>query len=308
MSVPQHRPRGTVLRNAIRFLLGGAFRNWGRNLSATSPAIGSLALLLLFTGVVALAGLALRSVAVQQAQSAAVLHVYLRDGAPSGQVQALQRTLAQDPAVAQVGYTSKQEALRRARQRPGLGGIAGASGSNPFPASFDVQVKRLQDVGAVARLAARSPAVDPDLPTSYDSGAYQRVVTGLTWFAIAGGAFLLLLALIAVAVTQNSIKSAIFARRDEVRVMQLVGARRWMVRGPFLIEGALTGAIAGVAAGIVVGIAGEAALRGAATQTQLLAPGVNGEAVALTAIGLLLVGIVLGAGCSLLGLHRHLER
>lgn len=169
-------------------------------------------------------------------------------------------------------------------------------------------MKRVQDVGAVTRLAERSPAVDPDLPASYDAAAYQRVVTGLTWSAGAGAAFLLLLGLIAIAVTQNSIKSAIFSRRDELRVMQLVGGRRWMVRGPILIEGGVTGAIAGAIAGVAIRIGGEATLRAAAQDSETFAPGVGTETVALTAVGLLVAGIVLGALCSLISVHRYLER
>jgi cell division transport system permease protein len=264
--------------------------------------------LLVLAGVVALSGLALRGVVAQQAQSAAVLHVYLRDDAARSPVNELHRSLMQDPQVASVGYTSKQQALREARQRPGLGSMASASGSNPFPASFDVQVKQLQNVGVVASLAERSPAVDPNMPTSYDAGAYQTVVTGLSWFAIGGAVFLLLLGIGTIALTQNSIKSAIFSRRAEIRVMQLVGARRWMVRGPFIIEGAVIGATAGAIASAVIGAAGGSALRAAAAQSQTLAPGVGTATVALASIGLLVAGIVLGALCSLFSLHRHLER
>ena len=72
----------------------------------------------------------------------------------------------------------------------------------------------------------------------------------LLGIAVAGLAFLGLLGFVAVTVTMNSIRAAIHSRRDEVTIMQLVGAPRWMVRGPFVIEGAITGALSGALAGI----------------------------------------------------------
>lgn len=305
------RPRGrrlTVLRNATRLVLGGALRDWRRHLGANSTAIGSITLLLLLAGVVALGTVGLRGVAEEQVRSADVLHVYLRQGASDAQVAQLRAQLASDPRVVRIGYTSQAQALKQADQRPGLGGIARASGQNPFPASLDVTVKSLADMRPVAHLAEQSSAVDPTLPTSYDQSAYQRVLTGLIWVAVGGGAFLLLLAVIAVAVTQNSVRAAIYTRRDEVRVMELVGARRWMLRGPFLIEGGLTGFIAGLVAAALIAAAGVAAVRAAATQSQMLAPGVDQYTVLITALALLAAGVVLGAGGSLLALRRHLER
>ena len=302
------RRRLNVLRNTSRFVVGGALRDWRRHLGANSTAIGSITLLLLLAGVVALATIGLRGVAQQQVQSADVLHVYLRQDASSAQVSQLRTQLASDPRVVRIGYTSQSQALKDAQQRPGLGGIARASGQNPFPASLDVTVKNLADMGPVARLAQNSSAVDPTLPTSYDPDAYQRVYTGLIWVAVGGGAFLLLLVVIAVAVTQNSVRAAIYTRRDEVRVMQLVGARRWMLRWPFLIEGSLTGLIGGLVAAVLIGAAGVAAVRAAATQSQMLAPGVDQNAVLITSLGLLVAGVLLGAWGSVLALGRHLER
>lgn len=302
------RRRTRVLRNAFRLVVGGALRDWRRHLGANSTAIGSITLLLLLAGVVTLGTIGLRGVAEEQMQSADVLHVYLRQGASSAEVSGLRAELESNPSVTRVGYTSQAQALKEAQQRPGLGGLARAAGQNPFPASLDVTVKSIADMGSVASLAERSPAVDPTLPTSYDESAYQRVLTGLVWIAAGGAAFLLLLAVVAVVVTQNSIRAAIYTRRDEVRVMQLVGARRWMVRGPFLIEGFLTGLIAGLMAALVIVAAGEAAVRAAATQNQMLAPGVGQVAVLVTSLALLVAGLALGAGGSLLALRRHLER
>ena len=296
-----------VIKNGFRFLFAGAARNWLRNAAGTAPALGSMMMLLLLSSLVALSGLALRNLAVQQAQDASVLHVYMRDDAKPLDVNQLQLGLQADPRVRSVTYVSKDEALRRAQGRPGLGQLANATESNPFPASLDVDVKRIEDVGAVAQSVRYTPPVDPSDPTSYDANAFSRIQTALTVVAIIGIAFLALLAFVAVSVTGNSIRAAIHARRDELTIMQLVGAPRWMVRGPLVIEGALTGAVAGALAGLAtLGIALAAIAAGASAFAQI-APGVTAS-VAFSAAGVvLIVGIVLGSGASLLSVRKHFE-
>src|SRR5204863_262893 len=83
--------------------------------------------------------------------------------------------------------------------------LAGASDSNPFPASFDVQVKKIDDVAAIDAMVRNDIAVDALYPTSYDRGAYQRIQTVIFGLGVAGFAFLSLLGFVAVTVTINSI-------------------------------------------------------------------------------------------------------
>jgi cell division transport system permease protein len=304
---PRRRMVQTVIANIFRYLFGGAARNWARNVGSTAPALGSMTLLLLLSGLVGLSGFALRNLEQIEASDASILHVYLRDDAKQEDVDALKARLMFDPRVARVSYTSKDQALARAQRRPGLPQLADASESNPFPASLDVQVKRVEDVGAIDAFVRGDAAVDPLYPTSYDRGAYERIQAVLMGVAIAGVLFLALLGFVAVTVTVNSIRAAIHARRDEVTIMQLVGAPRWMVRGPFVIEGAITGGLAGAVAGLVTFGLTLAAIEAGAGSFSQFAPGVT-VTVALAAAGLVLaVGVGLGSGSSLVSLRRHLE-
>ena len=150
-------------------------------------------------------------------------------------------------------------------------------------------------------------AVDPAYPTSYDQGAYQRIQAVLFGVGVAGLAFLVLLGFVAVTVTMNSIRAAIHSRRDEVTIMQLVGAPRWMVRGPFVVEGAITGGLAGAAAGLVTfALAMTGITAGAATFAQF-APGITVAVAAIAATIVLAAGLGLGSGSSLISVRRHLE-
>jgi cell division transport system permease protein len=303
--------RGAMARvmvgNTFRYLFFGAARNWFRNVGSIAPAVGSMALLLLMAGVAGLSAFALNNLEQVESGQASLLHVYIRDGAPSADVNSLWDRLAADPRVARVNYVTTGQALERAQAIPGLPQLAAASQSNPFPASLDVQVKSIDDVGAIAALVRTDTAVDPVYPTSYDKGAYQRIQTVILGIAVAGLVFLAVLGFVAVTVTVNSVRAAIHSRRDEVTIMQLVGAPRWMVRGPFVIEGAITGALAGAGAGLATFGLTMAGISAGADTFARFAPGVTLSVAAIAAVLVLATGVGLGSGSSLVSVRRHLE-
>ncbi len=257
---PRRRLVQTVAANLLRYLFQGAARSWARNAGGTAPALGSMTLLLVMSGLVGLTGFALHNLEQVEAAQASLLHVYLRDDAANGDVISLENRLSSDP--------------------------------------------RVSAIDAVVRVDA---AVDPVYPTSYDRGAYQRIQAVLFGAAVAGIAFLGLLGFVAVMVTMNSIKIAIHARRDEITIMQLVGAPRWMVRGPFVVEGAITGALAGAVAGAITFGLTLTAISTAAGAFTKFAPGVTVTVAGVAAAMVVLVGLALGSGSSLISLRRHME-
>jgi cell division transport system permease protein len=304
---PRRRTFRTVVMNVLRYLFIDAARNWIRNIGSMAPALGSMTVLLLMSGLVGLVGFALHNLEQVEASQASLLHVYLRDDAAPVDVVSLINRLGHDGRVASVTYVSKADAFARAQRIPGLPQLAGASDSNPFPASLDVQMKNIDDVAAINTLVKYNVVTDPVNPTSYDSGAYQRIQAVLFGAAVGGIAFLALLAFVAVAVTINSIRAAIHSRRDEVTIMQLVGAPRWMVRGPFVVEGAITGGLAGVVAGVVTfGLTAAGISTGSVSFAQF-APGVTVTVAAVAAAIVFATGLGLGSGSSLVSMRKHLE-
>jgi cell division transport system permease protein len=296
-----------VVANIARYLFLGAARNWFRNVGSIAPALGSMTLLLLMTGMAGLGGFALYNLEQVESSQASLLHVYLRDNVSTADVNSLWDRLAADSRVARVSYVTRAEALARAQLVPGLPALAYASDSNPFPASLDVQVTSIDDVAAIDGIVRTDIAVDAAYPTSYDEGAYQRIQAVVFGVALAGIIFLTALGFVAVTVTINSVRAAIHSRRDEVTIMQLVGSPRWMVRGPFVVEGAITGAIAGAAAGLVTfGLTMAGIAAGSGTFTQF-APGVTATVAAVAATIVFATGVGLGSGSSLVSVRRHLE-
>jgi cell division transport system permease protein len=297
-------PAARITANLAELVLRDALRNWVRNFRSVTPAIGSMSLLLLIAGMAGLVALAANNILDEQTRQASFVHLYLRQDAPANDVDALRAELLSDHRIAGVAYISSAEAERQARQRPGLSGLIDASGSNPFPANLEVHVRYLADVSGVVSSVRKHPALDQANPSSYDPATYHQLQTGLrdAGFVVIG--FLALLGLVSAVVTANAIRAAILARWDDLTIMRLVGASRWMVRGPFVFEGALTGAVAGLVAGVVlVGLfAGSQRISFQAFVSLL--PGVGWYAALACAAALLVAGAFLGSASSLFSVRR----
>jgi len=294
-----------LVGNSFRLVVLGGLRSWRRDLRLTAPGLGSMAMLLVLIGVLAMVGLAVANVAAYEASQASVVRVYIASGASSDDVSALKARLVSDPRVASVTYMSAEQALQEANSRPGLESLGSLSSSNPFPASFDVTVRSVTKVAAVAASVVGDPAVDATYPTSYDPDTYSRLRHLAIVIGAVGAGLLLVFAVVAYAVSANSVRAVAAARKDEVMVTRLLGARGWMLRGPFVMEGLMTGALAGALAGAVAGGAWLLASRfGAATYAQVL-PGVGLTSMRYVVAAVIVAGILLGALTATLGFRRY---
>jgi cell division transport system permease protein len=160
------------------------------------------------------------------------------------------------------------------------------------------------DVAAVAKSVKGDPAVDPAYATSYDPDTYSRLQRFALIAGAIGGGILLLFAIVAYAVIANSMRGIAAARRQEVAITRLLGARGWMLRGPFVVEGLMTGALAGALAAALVAGAWLLAVQFEATLYAQLLPGVDTVAVQYVLAAVITAGLILGAATAMFGFRR----
>jgi ABC-type ATPase involved in cell division/cell division protein FtsX len=290
--------------NSYRLVVLSGLRSWSRDLPLTAPALGSMALLLLLCGTLGMVGIAVQHVAAQQAADASRVRVYLAADSTPDAVTALKARLSADPRIASVKNVTPEQALAEAQSRPGLDNLASLSATNPFPAGLDVQVRDVRAVGAVAASVKDDPAVDQTYPTSYDPDTYSRLRRVALVVGAIGGGLLLLFGLVAYAVSANSMRAIAVARRQEVAVMYLLGARAWMLQGPFVVEGLMSGALAGALGAAAVGGAFLLATSlESATYSQLL-PGVGLTQVQYLLAAVIVAGMLLGSVTAMLGFRK----
>lgn len=110
----------------------------------------------------------------------------------------------------------------------------------------------------------------------------------------------------AVILIANTIRLAIYARRDEVSIMKLVGASNWFIRVPFLLEGLIEGLVGASLAVFAVWVAGQN-LAGAAEGIQLVNLQIPNAFFLRWGVVFLLFGAAAGVIGSLLGLSRYLR-
>lgn len=175
---------------------------------------------------------------------AAELAVYLKDDATQQQVNAINDVVARGAVASSVRFVSKDEARREfARDFPDLAPAASTLDRNPFPASFEIRLNaRAQaDPAAVETLATTVGVMPGVADVRYDRRWLGRLNSAVVVLRTIGAVIVLLLAVAAALTVANVVRLTALARRDEIEIMQLVGAPFAYIRGPFIAEGILQG-------------------------------------------------------------------
>jgi cell division transport system permease protein len=171
------------------------------------------------------------------------ISAYLRDDASQAAVASLSERLNRLPEVEEVKYLSKEDALELFRkQNPEDRNLLEELGENPLPASFQLKLasgyRDAENVTRVAADLASEPSIEE---VEYGQEWIAKFTAFLKLLQIAGIGLGAMLVLAVVFVVSNTIKLAVFARRDELEIMQLVGATPMFIRIPYLLEGVLQG-------------------------------------------------------------------
>jgi cell division transport system permease protein len=225
---------------------------------------------------------------------AAELSIYMREEATPDQTSAVRDRLERSGLAQSVQFLSKDDAKTEfSRDFPDLAEAASNLQRNPFPASFEVRLA--SDGGGVA------PAIDAlanslsTLPgvadVRYDRRWLARLNAVIGIVRGMGLVIVLMLALASALTVANVVRLAAAARRDEIEIMQLVGAPFAYIRGPFVVEGLLQGGLGAIAA-ILALVASFAVLRVRLGPFMAEAVGAGGGVafVPVTLLFLLIVG------------------
>jgi cell division transport system permease protein len=234
----------------LLFALSSAWQSFWRNAAVSLAAVGTITLILAMAGVNLLVGHTLGGILDQYKSRVSVISISIADGTPLSTVTDFEDQLRTDPRVTQVTLITKDEALARFAADPQNADIARQIEGNPLAAKLEVHVASLSDVAAIDAEARQWRGADPTDPTDYQGQFIDRMLRLSQWVNWAGLAILGILMVVSVFIVMNTIRTAVYHRRQEIEVMKLVGATEWFVRGPFVIEGVLTGVLA---AGLALG-------------------------------------------------------
>jgi cell division transport system permease protein len=244
------RPVLPKLRYVFKQAVSVSVRSLGVTAVAVVTISASLTVLAAFGVVVA----TLADVAERMGQEVEI-SAYLKRGTPPGAGFALAEAVQAWPEVAAARFTSSEAALEAFRET--LGGDASLLDGLPpdvLPSSVELRIAPAAWTREkVEALAARLEAREEVEEVRFGREAIEQVNAFLGFARVAAWVVGAALCLGTVLIVSNTIRLTVYARRDEIEIMILVGATPAFVRAPFVIEGALQGLLGGaVALGIVV--------------------------------------------------------
>lgn len=293
--------------------------NFSRNawLTVAATAVMMITLLVIFATLVA------RQVlldTVDDLKQKVDVSIYLKEDVDQDTVSSLTSKLERNDQVSEVGFISPEQAREvyieqnnpSQAQLDTLGELA----KSPFPATLRVTPKDLNNMSEIEKLVNSDEqfqeALDPSHKPSFAGERKESIANIGRSVYVAERAGLVASAVfigISILIIFNTIRMAIFNRKEEIEMMKLIGAEKSFIQGPFIVESIMYGFFAAILS-FIVGLIGLVSL-----QPKLQAYGIAVEGTfdfVLTAspfiiIGLILVGSLIGVVSSFFAVSRHLK-
>jgi len=184
------------------------------------------------------------------------INVYFVPEATEESIDAVRKAITALPDVANVTYTSREEALAKYQERNKNDEIAKQALSelndNPLGANLAILAKETFQYENIARfleeqreLNAQNPVID-EVNYARNKDSIDKLTQIIGGVEQASMVILLVLIFASILITFNTIRLAIYTSREEISIMRLVGASNMFIRGPFMLQGMMYGLVAGV--------------------------------------------------------------
>jgi len=309
----QNRRRWLTFLRMCRYGVNNFSRNIWLTIAAT--AVMTITLLIIFTTVAA------RSVlvgTVDQVRDKVNMSIYVKTDTSQADITTLTNDLLKLSSVKDVQYITPADARAQfAQSYKNNAGILNAltEATDKFPGTLSISVKDINDTSQLQNFVDTNTLlkqdIDPTQAPSFagDSKATIESIGQAVNFAqqvgiIAGAIFVFISSLIIF----NTIRMAIFNRREEIEMMKLIGADSSFIRGPFVVEAVVYGFIAAVIA-TGIGLAMLYALRPTLSNYFNIQPTIDfiTTYVGFVLLGMILIGALIGIVSSLLATRRYLK-
>jgi cell division transport system permease protein len=243
------------------FFIREAFRALRRNGAPSMAAVVTTVVTVILLGVL-IPIFQTTQAKSEQVRDQLETRVALYDDATAKETQQLEQRLLAIPHVASVKLITKAAALEELKEDLGKeksGELLAQLHSNPLPANFSVKADDASNLASVEAAITPpgpdgkprpiSPIIQEQFNRQDDSQKIEQVTSALKIVLTVITALLIVASLMLVG---NTIRLSIYTRRREIEVMRLVGATRWFIRWPFMIEGVVVGFMGGLVAILIL--------------------------------------------------------
>jgi cell division transport system permease protein len=232
----------------INYFFSETVTNLRRNVLMTVAAVSTVAISLLLLGGVQILGMTVNKMTDDWEAKVEVSAFFLND-ATQNEIESLGTELSQMREVKEITFVSQEQAYEEFKEDwPDL---IGPLPRDALPASYRISLNNADDAEEVAARIVGAPGIDD---VDYGGTVIKKLLQVNSLLRTITLVMSVILMVAAAALIANTIRLAIYARREEIGIMKLVGATNWFIRIPFMLEGlfaALVGAIVSIA--IVLG-------------------------------------------------------
>lgn len=240
-----------MTRITLYRIFRNGFLNYWRNfwLSVAATAIMVITLFVI-SSLVVLSTLTNASLAALKEK--VDISVYFKTGVSENTIRLVQRQVELMPEVKSLTFieqvTAREKFKELHKDEPLLIESVEqfSDDENPFPASFAIRVRQLEDYPTIINLfsdAKFTPFVKKITDKRDIVERLNNITNGIRKFGLG---LTLVFSGITLVVMFNTIRLTIYSRREEIEIMRLVGASNWFIRGPYIIEGIFYGLVGAV--------------------------------------------------------------
>ncbi|OYX42499.1 hypothetical protein B7Y94_03365 [Candidatus Saccharibacteria bacterium 32-49-12] len=292
--------------------------NFSRNawLTVAATAVMTITLLIIFASVVARQTLV---DTVDQLRDRVSMSIYLKNDTTADQVRTISEDIRALESVTDVSYTTpdvaRQKFIEDNKNNPDtLEAVKEAT--NRFPGTLSIKVKNINETDELRNYVETNAdiksAIDPGRDPSFAGDRRSSIESIGRWANFAqqvGIGASLVFVTISMLIIFNTIRMAIFNRREEIQMMKLIGAERSFIRGPFLVEAIVYGFIAALIAsglGYLLLYLAAPALRSYQIHVEPTISFTTDYAV-LVVLAMIVAGAIIGIVSSLFATRRYLK-
>lgn len=247
------------MTTALKRIIKSGFVAFWRNSLVSVASILVMVVTLLVIGWLILAN-AFFQATIIEVEKRVDISVSMKTDASDTDILALKKTIEDLPTVEKVDYLSRDQELEDFIERHKDNSLIIQSleeVGNPFGARLNIMASDPASYDSIDKFLRGDEALSAGGETiidhiSFKKNVVDRLVALVALIKRVGSVAALLLACISILVTINTISLAIYASREEIGVMRLVGASNAYVQGPFVVEGMISGGLAGLIATLIM--------------------------------------------------------
>lgn len=283
----------------IGYILKESFSGFRRAKLSSAVSVFTIAVSLVLLGIFALLTLNLLGI-LTGIRNRVEIEVYLSDITTAKEATDLLGDLTANPAVRGAQYISKDSAAVIFEKEFGEN-IKQVLGTNPLPHSIKVSFKTdYSNLDSLKQFIAAVKEQKGVTDARYNVEFLENIDRNARLFTYITAGIGIVISLASVALVSNTIRLAIYAKRDLIKTMKLVGATFRFIRLPFLIEGFLQGLLGGLFAAALIYAVIEGVLRGAYREIY--------ESMSLPGLPFYAAVIAVGSGLGFIGSFFSVRR